>query len=181
MRKVFAILIFFVMFAISCGPVFVEAPFFRMKAPEKMVLLDLPEGMRFEIVLGLTKHEIQKLTDITDSLAFMAFDWKKGLYKPGEVSGLGIGTIPPGSSFMAKGQENVGGMLAWCDQVEQKDANGSQTLRIVHNCKIPLDGGLLEIISSVDPRSKVTIEHLKESLRTLDIFDKNYFLDLKNE
>lgn len=181
MRKLLALLIFCALFAASCGPLVVEAPFFRMKAPEDMVMLDLPEDLRFEIALGLTRHEIKTLTDITNSLAFMSFDWREGDYKQGEVKHLGIGTMPAGASIMSQGQEQIGGMAAWCQQTQQKNVEGNQVLRIIHSCMVPFDGGLLEILSSVDPRSKVTIEMMKESLKTLEIFDKNHFTDLKNE
>ncbi len=181
MKKIITLLAFCAAFTASCGPLTVEAPFFRMKAPENMVMLDLPEEIRFEIALGLTKHEIKNLTDVTNSVAFMSFDWREGDYKQGIVEHLGIGTMPAGASIISQGQEQIGGMAAWCQQTQQKAVEGNEVLRIIHSCVVPFDGGLLEILSSVDPRSKVTIEMMKESVKTLEIFDKNFFVDLKNE
>lgn len=181
MKKIITLLAFCATFTASCGPLVVEAPFFRMKSPENMVMLDLPEGMRFDIALGLTRHDIKTLTDITNSVAFMSFDWREGNYKQGVVEHLGVGTMPPGASIISQGQEQIGGMSAWCQQTQQKEVEGNQVLRIIHSCVIPLDGGILEILSSVDPRSKVTIEMMKEALKTLEVFDKNFFIDLKDE
>lgn len=181
MKKYLALLVFCATLTSSCGPLIVKAPFFSMQAPENMVMLDVPEYIRFKIALGLTKHEIKSLTDVTNSLAFMSFDWREGDYSLGKVEQLGIGTMPPGATIVSQGQEQIGDMLAWCQQTQQKDLEGNQILRTVHSCSIPFDGGLVEIVSSVDPRSKVTLEMMKESLKSLEVFDKNFFINLKNE
>jgi hypothetical protein len=181
MRKIIALLILCTVFTASCGPLTVKAPFFRMQAPEDMIMLDVPEYIGFKIALGLTRHEIKSLTDITNSVAFMSFNWREGDYSLGKVENLGIGTMPPGASIVSQGQEQIGGMSAWCQQTKQQDLEGNQVLRTIHSCMIPFDGGLLEIVSSVDPRSKVTIQMMKDSLKSLEVMDKNYFINLKNE
>ncbi len=160
----------------SCGTPMVSGPFFEMPMPRMLQLAETSADFIYSIVLTPTKAEIKGISSMANQSAFVAIRWMEGDYKEGEVEKLATGTLPTYSHSLAKGMESIKGIKVWAEETEQRDSNDKQVIRIIHRVAMPLDGGMLEVLISLQPESTVKLEDVLVSVRELNITNRAFFV-----
>ena len=172
----FTVFVFCVMMLASCRQAMVETPFFEMPIPKGFYKVNFTEDIKtYQIILSVKNEDIKAWPDLTNLPGFVAINWQKGNYKLGQISGLETGTLPPNATSIAKGEETIDGFIVFAEENNQLDKENKQILRIIHRMAIPLDGGKLEILTSIMPDQPFTLADVKDALRMIEVKIKDFF------
>ena len=174
--KRLVIMLFCVVILTSCGSAMIQGPFFEMPTPKGFYKVNFTSDIKiYQIILSSKNEDIKTWPDLPNLPGFIAINWQKGNYKLGQINGLETGTLPPNAISVAKGEESIGGFIILAEENKQMDKDNKQVLRIIHRVVIPLDGGKLEILTSIMPDQSFTLSDVKDCLRMLVINNKDFF------